>query len=219
MMAEFNHPSMNIESENSTLGSTINFVLGVLCLLSLGLGLTMKSIVFWHFSQIKIWTKPINVLILVDEVIFIISGSYILIQMSIWLLTQSSSAIIFETLLNIQIESRMYCSVFISITSFHYFYGTLGSFGISLHRYVLILKPHLVKNLTQEKIMLITVLALSILTNLGLIFLYTSGNVTRRNAYNACMGRTETFQVWIIRLKFLNFTPSICKFLKSSIAC
>jgi len=185
----------NIAGEESKLGQEMRFGLGILCLLSLLCGLAMKSIVFWHFSQTKIWSKPINVLILADELIFTIGGSYILLQMSLWLLTNSHSLTIFEKLLSNQINSDMYCSIYISITSLHYFYGVLGGFGISLHRYLLILKPHWVKKLSHEKIMLVLVLGSCSLANTGLVFLYNSGNVTRRNAYNTCMGRTETFQV------------------------
>lgn len=194
-----------IESEESKLTQTTRLGLAALCLLSLFCGLAMKSIVFWHFSQTKIWTKPINVLILADELIFVISGSYILLQMSTWLLSNSQTLAIFENMPRFQ--SPCYCSVYISITSFHYFYGTFGSFGISLHRYVLILKPHWVKRLTHEKIMLIIILGLCLSANIGLVFLYNSGNVTRRNAYNTCMGRTETFQVILVSISFLN--PSI----------
>ena len=184
-----------VESVKPTLSEAISITLGVLSLLSLLWGATMKSIVFWHFSQTKIWTKPINVLILADEFIFIISGSYILIQMSVWLFTQTQAVTFFENWFDTQIDSHWYCSVYVSIATFHFFYGTLGSFGFILHRYVFVMKPHWVNGLREERIMLVFILAACLITNVCLVFLNNAGNATRRIAFNACLGRSERFQV------------------------
>lgn len=190
-----------VEGGDSKMSDLTRFGLGVLCLLSLLCGLTMKSIVFWHLSQTKIWAKPINVLILVDELILVTTGSYILLQMSGWLFTQPGTPAVFETLFSIHVNPHSYCAFYISVTSFHYFYATLGSFGISLHRFVLIIKPHWVRGLKKEKVLLVAVLLMCLLTNFGLVVLYNAGNVIRRNAFNSCLGRTETFQVHFSPLK------------------
>lgn len=196
MMENHSVSFLHVESVKPSIEQAASISLGSLCLLSLLWGAMMKSIVFCHFSETKIWSKPINVLILVDELIFVISGSYILIQISIWLLTQTQGLTIFESFFGIQVDTHWYCSVYISIASFHYFYGTLGSFGISVHRYVLVMKPHLIKGLKEEKIMLSFILLACLTTNLGLVVLYISGNTTRRTGFNACLGRSEKTQVF-----------------------
>ena len=194
-MENFNFSFKSIESGRANLEQTTKIGLAVVCLLSLFCGLMMKSIVFWHLSQTKIWSKPINVLILVDELIFVITGSYVLIQMSLWLFTATNAFALFESLFGIQVNSHRYCSFYLSVASFHYFYGSLGSFGISVHRFVFILSPNWVKKLIQEEHLLIFILSLCLFTNFGLVILYTTGNATKRTGFNTCMGRTETFQV------------------------
>ena len=186
---------MNVQSEAQRPDQSTQIGLGVLCLLSLLCGLMMKSIVFWHLSQTKIWSKPINILILTDELIYVSTGSYVLIQMLIWLFTQTHALTFFEDLFDFQVNSHGYCNLYVSIATFHYFYGTLGSFGISFHRYVLILKPHWVKRRIREEVLLAIVLSFCLSTNFVLVALYTAGNTTRRVAFNGCVGWSENFQV------------------------
>lgn len=186
-----------IEGDRPNFEQSTKVGLGVLCLITLVFGLMLKSIVFWHFSQIKIWSKPINVLILTDEFIFVISGSYILIQMPVWLFTETNALSVLDTWFGIQVNNQWYCSFYLSIASFHYYYGSLGSFGISLHRYVLILKPHWVKEPKQEKVLLIFILSFCLLLNCGLVVLNSYGNATRRTAFNTCIGRSPIFQVLV----------------------
>lgn len=204
-MENLNFTFTPIESGRRNLSQSTKFGLALLCLVSLFFGLMMKSIVFWHFSRIKIWSKPINVLILADELIFVITGSYLLIQMSIWLYTETNALSIFYTWFGIQVNSHWYCSFYFSIASFYYFYGSMGSFGISLHRYVLILKPHWVKKSRQEEVLLIFILSMCLLVNCGLVVVYSYGHATMRTGFNSCMGSTATFQVEALTMMILPF--------------
>ena len=109
-------------------------IYGSICLIYFVWGLSLKLIVFEHFAKIKIWSKPINVLILFDEIICCFTNAIFLIQMSVWFLTATESNVAFEAIFGLGTSSEAYCSFFSWVGTINITYGALGSFGISIYR-------------------------------------------------------------------------------------
>ena len=109
-------------------------VLGLICLISFFWGFSLKLIIFEHFAKIKIWSKPINVLILFDEIICCFTNAIFLIQLSIWFFTDTHSNVAFETVFGLGTSSEAYCNFFSWVGTVNIAYGGLGGFGISIYR-------------------------------------------------------------------------------------
>jgi len=104
------------------------------CFLSLLWGNFWKFWIYKHFSKIKLWERPINILILIDVVIHHLCYSTQLIAIFTWLVTDTDGATIIETLFGIPVNNEAFCKVLFWLGFFTYHYDAIESFGVCIYR-------------------------------------------------------------------------------------
>ena len=109
-------------------------VFGLGCLLSLLWGNFLKFWIYKHLSKIKLWERPINILILVDVVIHHICYSVLLIIIGTWIATDTVAGNFIEKLFGIPVSDEGFCRVYFSMGLFSFHYDAIGSFGVCIYR-------------------------------------------------------------------------------------
>jgi hypothetical protein len=171
--------------------------IGMVNLVSLFGGTFMKILVYRHFKTAKFWDRPINVLILIDEIIHHSTYTYFILLTSMWALTNTYGANLISEWTNYEINNHMFCKIFIVVGSFSFNYGSVGSFGIGIYRLIYVTKTKWIRKL-GENCLLAIISTFCLLFTLVMAGVYTANESTGRMAFNACNGRSQIFQVKIL---------------------
>ena len=179
--------------------------IGFANLISLSWGTFMKILVYRHFKTAKFWDRPINVLILIDEIIHHTTNTYFILLTSMWALTNTYGANLISEWTNYEINNYTFCKVFIIVGSFSFNYVSVGSFGICIYRLVFVTKTKWIRSFGEHCLLAVTVTS-CLLFALAMAGVYTKNEATGRMAFNACNGRSQIFQVKptsLFQLKFI----------------
>ena len=166
--------------------------------LSLVWGSAMKILVYIKYTKHKILTKPINLLILVDQItnhsINIFIGLNIVIEL--WFgLTPTQFA---KTYLNIDVQTTVYCKTFFFLGIFMSAYLQVGNSILAIYRTIYLMKPNFVKHVIGEKLALIVSLVGGYLVTTIMTYLYVSEGFSTSAIYNMCVGHSQFFEVSFI---------------------
>jgi len=166
--------------------------------LSLIWGSAMKSLIYIECTKHKILTKPINLLILVDQItnhsINIFIGLNIVIELYFGL-TPTQFA---KTYLYIDVQTTVYCKIFFFLGIFMSTYLIIGNSILAIYRTIYLRKPKFVKHVIGEKLLLIISLVGGCLVTTTMTYLYVSEGFSTSAIYNMCVGRSQFFEVSII---------------------
>ena len=64
--------------------------------ISLLVGTFMKSLIYRHLKRIKLTTRPINFLVLIDQLVHHFCGTIFIAMNVVWMITDTSAAQLFE---------------------------------------------------------------------------------------------------------------------------
>jgi hypothetical protein len=162
---------------------------------SLAIGSFAKIAMYSHIYHSKIKEQPINILILIEQVIhhvcnFFISFS-ICISYPFGILPGDFINLFFGNLF----EKELCCLVFFNIYLINVSYLTADGLGIALVRLLYIKKGRWLKYTFGEiKLLMLTGLGIA-LTAITLMSMFSFANKSKRSPYLLCMGHNQNFQV------------------------
>jgi len=158
-------------------------------------GTLMKQLIYQHLMNSKLLRRPINSMILVDEIFHHITNGFLIIQVSIWLISGNTNTT-FSKLLHLDwiVSPHSYCKIFTTVGIFTFQYATYGSVGVAVLR-VLYFKENTWALKSRLYVSLVPPITVAWTVISSWMFISEPG--TARIALNSCMGRTENFQVSI----------------------
>ncbi len=145
---------------------------------------------WWNFFQ-----QPINILILIQQVINHISSTIILLSVSISLALGSPISNIIDEHFGDLVSGNTYCWTFYHSLSLNFIYQGIDGIGISIIRLLYIKKGTWVKYKFGEFKLLCVIGLLNGFVTMLLLYWYSIENLSNRSIYNVCMGHSQKFQV------------------------
>ena len=172
---------------------------------SLVIGSLAKFLMYSHILNSKIKEQPINVLILIEQIIHHFCQFYVLFAICISLPLGISPGELFQKYFR---GKDWYCWSFFFVHMLSVVYLGLGGLGIAILRLIYIKQGTWLKYVFGEvKLLLFTGAGIAV-TTVILMYIYGSANKSKRSMYNYCMGHNQEFQVIIY---FLNYFSDIVK--------
>ena len=162
---------------------------------SLLIGWFTKFLIYIHIFKTKIKEQPINILILIEQVILHYCGNFVLLTLSLSLLLNQSISEIVDTLSGSLVNGETFCWVFYYTQALNTVTSTVDGLAIATVRLLYLMKGTWIKYKFGEikfitLVGVVTVPFISIMT-----YLFCSENIATRSAFNVCVGRTQTFEV------------------------
>ena len=145
---------------------------------------------WWNFFQ-----QPINILILIQQVINHISSTIILLSVSISLALGSPISNIIDEHFGDLVSGNTYCWTFYHSLSINFIYQGIDGIGISVIRLLYIKKGTWVKYKFGEFKLLCVIGLLNGFVTILLLYWYSIENISNRSMCNVCMGHSQKFQV------------------------
>lgn len=161
-------------------------LLTAVLLTCLAVGTFSKLVIYWDIQKTALWDKPINLLILTDQVLSQVNHVWLTVTFLIMLLIGQTYEDIFGPH-----YGRGLCWVLHWTNVYYLLYQTVGGFFIALYR-ILYMKGNLkVKTLIGTKSFLLTIHIGGLLT-CGLFLYILILTAPRVYTFCACMGISET---------------------------
>jgi len=159
------------------------------------IGWITKVLIYKHIFRTKIEEQPINILILIEQVLQHYTGNFLLLTIALSLLLNESISNLAEASTGNQVNGEMFCWLFYYTQAINSGISLMDGLAIAIVRIVYLLKGTWMKyNFGEIRFILgvgiITTLALAILT-----YLFSSENIASRSAFNVCMGHTQAYEV------------------------
>ena len=151
---------------------------------SLMLGWLSKRLIYTHIFKTKIQEQPINVLILIKQVIHHFCGNLVLVNYSATLLFGLSSSELIEPFF----DSHIYCHVLGCIQVFGGIYFAGDGICIAIVRLLYVKRGSWVRYTCGEFCLVNMVAGISILNAALMTYLHSHENISNRSVYNVCMG-------------------------------
>jgi hypothetical protein len=158
-------------------------------------GTLMKYLIYKHLLKAKLLTRPINLMVLVDEAIHHATNGFLLIQLTIWMISGGEPTTVIRALsLSNYVNHHFYCNLISAIGVFTFQYATFGSVGIAIFRVLYFKKFKLTARLNSNKNMVVWLPLFTVAITIVNSSLFLRGPGTGRVAFSSCMGRSEKFQ-------------------------
>jgi len=163
--------------------------------ISLVIGWKMKHLVFKHIAQKGFKDQPINWMILTEETVHFLCGSFILTSL---LLSHTMGLSVGEWIDDFFIEfitDRQYCWIFCNVQLLIIVYRGVNGVGMAVVRVLLLVKGDLVRfGIGQRKFFILSWISVVAMSTAIMSF-YSMESVTSRPLYFICLGRDENIEV------------------------
>ena len=163
------------------------------------IGAIMKCVIFKSFK--KIFERPINILIILGQVLDFVPNTFIVANVLMMIPYSSSSVQFLDQYFGLKVNTNNYCWFYYYLSVFWTAYTNCSSLGIAIFRYILIRKSVLVRQRKKIKALLILIILGGIFTSTMTSFVTGKGVATSRLVYNGCFGISEKFQVSFLLAK------------------
>jgi len=162
---------------------------------SLITGWIAKSAIYLHIFKTNIKDQPINILILMEQIVHHICGNFLLINITFSLPLGLSIAEMIDRYIGNVISGNTYCWIFFYIQNLNLIYHGADGLAIAVIRFFYIKKGSWLKfKFGERKLLLlfgVTIWAFSFV----MMYLYGSENISNRSLYNMRKGHTQAFEV------------------------
>ena len=199
----FTFVNLQTTNERSVLlkiSPTWKSMIGIAIALSLLWGSAMKIFIYTYFHKLKISERPINLLILLGQIIHHALNLFVGTNIIVELFLDVSPIEFADQYLDVQINERKYCTAFYFLSSFMVCYLIVGNSILALYRMIYLTMTSFATIKIGENFLLF-------LTSFGGLFittimsaLFVQGKSSTRAVYNLCAGYSHKFQVIIIVL-------------------
>jgi hypothetical protein len=178
-------------TNNLKMSSFWRLVLCTFTSLSLAWGTAMNYLIFRHFRKMKIFDKPINFLILVDQIIHQTFGTVFCFSVM--------SAVAFEMTLNqllneyfaTNFNCHTFCTLYMYMAMFSVVFSNTGNASIAIYRLIIVK----LNRKANERILL-PLICFSGLAMTSLVAgLAANGHPENANIFQTCSGRSIKFWV------------------------
>ncbi len=181
----------------------------ILCItLSLIWGSAMKILVYIEYTKHKILKKPINLLILLDQIISQSINIFIGLNIVIELHFGLTPTQFFKTYFHIDVQETIYCKIFFFLGIFMSTYLIIGNSILAIYRTIYLTKSNFVKHVIGEKRSLFIFLVGGFIITFTMTYLYVDIESSTSAIYNMCVGRSQYFEVSTIKI-FVYFTGCV----------
>ena len=154
-----------------------------------------KYVTYKSIFKMKINDRPINVLIMLNQVIDHIISSLIILNFLTMVPYGTSSVVFLERFLPFQINSFILCSSLAYLIIFWISYSNSSCLGIALYRVLLVTRSNFVTTKVGINNLLLFFIAGSVVISFMTTVLFGYGEAYGRTSFNSCLGVSETFQV------------------------
>ena len=162
---------------------------------SLIIGWICKFVIYLHIFKTNIRDQPINVLILMEQLVHHFCGNFILVNISLSLPLGLSVQEMIDQYFGNVISGNSFCWIYFYIQNVNIIYRAVDGLGIAVIRFFYIKRGTWVKYKFGEWKLIwlvgIKIWALSCV----MIYLYGLENVSNRSIYNICQGHSQPFEV------------------------
>jgi hypothetical protein len=163
--------------------------------LSLLVGWVAKSVIYHHILKNNIKEQPINILILIEQLVHHFCGNFILINIIFSFPLRLSIAEMIDKYFGNLISGNMSCWVYFYIQNLNITYRGIAGLEIAFIRFLYIKKGTWVKHKFGEWSLFLIVGIKMWAVSCTMIYFFGSENVSNRSIYNICMGHSQAFEV------------------------
>ncbi len=168
---------------------------------SLIIGSWAKFLMYSHILNSKIKEQPINVLILIEQVVYHFCQFYVLFPICVSLPFGISPGEMIQKYFG---GKDWYCWSFFYVHMLSVIYLALNGLGIAIIRLIYIKRGTWLKYIFGEVKLLIYTGAGIAVSTVTFMYIYGSANKSKRSMYNYCLGHNQEFQV--IKFSITNFS-------------
>ena len=189
----------NVSDERTFLLKLTTFwtlIYWILVMVSLTIGWIAKVFIYFYFYESKLTETPINLLILIEQIVHHFCGNFVLLNFSLSLSFGMSVGEMIDKYLPEFFGGRSYCWVFASLQLLILVYRSVNGFMIALVRTIYIRKGSWVKYRIGEKSFLVLPGLITVFISSILVYLYLLENVSSRSLFNVCNGHTQLLEVF-----------------------
>jgi hypothetical protein len=162
---------------------------------SLITGWIAKSAIYLHIFKTNIKDQPINILILMEQIVHHICGNFLLVNITFSLPLGLSIGEMVDKYIGNVISGNTYCWIYFYIQILNLAYRGADGLSIAVIRFFYIKKGSWVKYKFGER-KLLFLFGIAIWTfSCVMMYLYGSENISNRSLYNMCKGHTQAFEV------------------------
>ncbi len=162
---------------------------------SLITGWIAKSVIYLHIFKTKIKEQPINILVLIEQLVHHFCGNFALISNTFSLPLGLSIGEMIDKYFGTIISGNTYCWVYFYTHVLNVTYRGVDGLGIALIRFLYIKKGTWLKYKFGDQRFLFLVAINIWAVCLFTVYFFGSENVSNRSIYNTCMGHNEAFEV------------------------
>ena len=156
-----------------------------------------KYVTYKVILKMKIWERPINIMIILNQVIDHIISSLVILNFSCMVPYATPSVVFLERCLTFQINSHTFCGTLAYLIFFWISYSNFSGLGMALYRVLLVTRPHLVRaNIGSNNLLMFLVAGTLACCSLTTVW-FGHGEAFGRTSVNSCQGVSETFQVML----------------------
>ena len=172
-----------------------NTILALLLVGSLLWGSLMKALVYILYKKLRKMKRPMNLLILVDQVTNHSLNIYVGLNLFIELYFGLSPTEFAKTFFDIEIEATAYCRIFYFLSTFMFVHLVIGNSILAIHRTIYLKRTNFVKIFIGEELMMFISLVGGFFATTIMTYLFVNEKSSRRAVYNMCVGHSQLFEV------------------------
>ena len=174
----------------------------------------MKYVIYKSISRMKIHERPINLLIILNQVIDHIISSLFVLNFLCMAPFGTSSVAFLEIFLPLSINSSTFCWTLCYLTAFWISCSSYIGLGIALYRMLFVTKLHFIWFKIGSNIFVVLFAMAALVSSFLTTVWYGNEEAYGRTAFNNCQGVSEKYQVktdWLFVsfLLLLGF-PCLC---------
>ena len=177
-------------------------LLWFITLSSLAIGWIMKSVIFKYIAKTGFKDQPINLMILKEQIVHFVSGSFVLIS---YLMSQSMGLSVGDMIRDYSlslITDRQYCWIFCNLQLLSNVYRGINGVGMAVVRFLYTIEGTWVRyRFGQRRFFFFSRASVMILSASITVF-YCMESITNRPLYFICIGRDRNLEVKYLLLKY-----------------
>ena len=155
----------------------------------------MKCVIYKSIYRMKIHERPINLLIILNQVIDHIISSLFVLNFLCMAPFGTSSVAFLEIFLPLSINSSTFCWTLCYLTAFWISCSSYIGLGIALYRMLFVTKLHFVWFKIGSNILVVLFVMVALVCSFLTTVWYGNEEAYGRTAFNNCQGVSEKYQV------------------------
>ena len=168
---------------------------GALLLLSLVWGSVMKTFIYSYLKRCKVMDKPINLMIMLSQILHHILHILIGTNLLIELLAGVSPIDFAKDYVNAEVNSVVYCTTFYLLAAFNTTYLIVSNALLGIYRLICLTLPRLATKLLGNYGFVIFAISGSLLISTVMSGFFVQERSSSRAVWNLCEGRSQKFEV------------------------